>query len=295
MTKRCRLIVGCVLVLGGLLCSCGDSQESSAPYDHTLGDVKEGAPLVTGVTDPGILKDPTSYQPTTPPSGEPASMGGESAAAGSSGGGGAGDEVKTAAEELLGDLRDGEIQLALEYFNPEHVQVLLDGDRYDPMFTTFELIDAVAQRVDAAKVNELLGGLRGLGSAELKWELADNDHASVTPNITMLLFGPVRAADAMVLVRGENGWRFQLDTPLTAEDVDAIVTFHQNLQTALNQIITWLDASATVDEAQLKTAIAQALSGQPIDLTGGTGAATETPEETPAETPEETPEPNEAP
>ena len=63
MTARMSLLLGSVLCLGWALWSCGNSQEESARWNHTLGGSKEGAPLVRDVSDPGILQDAVAYQP----------------------------------------------------------------------------------------------------------------------------------------------------------------------------------------------------------------------------------------
>jgi hypothetical protein len=104
------------------------------------------------------------------------------------------------------------------------------------------------------------------GAAEPKLEILDARHASLTPNLAVILFGPAKAGLTLALALQDDGWKFQLDAPLTAADVDAIVAYHEHLQSALDQLVEWVEATPTLDEAQLQAALTKALLGQPLEL-----------------------------
>ena len=72
--------------------------------------------------------------------------------------------------------------------------------------------------------------------------------------------------------------------------MEALAAFHKKLQAGLNQIIDWLDAAKKVDEAQLKTAVAQALQGEPITLEAPPSAEPEEKAPGPTTEPEKNPE-----
>lgn len=267
---RVRLIVGWGLSAGVLLCSCGESPDAPARHNRTLGDSKEGAPLAPAVFDPGVLQDAAAYQPTKPAG----SLGSGIRTAGGRGdvtGGDADTQVRRVVENLINAIKDGEVELALKCFEADHVTALSE-DQYDVLFATFSkvggLLNLLSDKLDVSKAERLLGELRGSGAVEPKWDLLDADHASVRPNLALILFGPVKRAPSMAVGRQADGWRFQFDAPLTAADVEAILAFHAQLQDALDQIHDWVDASEKVDEAQLRTVLSQALAGEPIELGG---------------------------
>lgn len=281
----------------GLLCSCGESQDVPSRQDRTLGGIKEGAPLVRGVADPGILTEATTYQPAkvaeTGDSLPVPRSGGKAAAKRGESTADADTQVKTAVRDLVNALQDGEVELVLRSFNPEQVKPL--ADKVDVLLTTFEKMDLLRRTLekkladDSAQADQVLGPLRG-GGADLKWDMLDADHASVTPNLTALLFGP-KATPTLQLARQAGEWQFQLEAPLSAEDVGVIVAFHEQLQKALDSVVESVAAAETVDVAQLTEMLAQALQGAP----GGEPAAAEAkakPGEAPAgEKPEEKPKP----
>lgn len=257
--------------VGWLLCGCGESQYLPTRQDRTLGGVKEGAPLGRAVADPGILAEPGTYQPTkvagsseavpfTRRTGPAAAQRGES-------GGGTDVQVKAAVRDLVNALQDGEVELALRSFDPEQVQRLMD--KVDTLLNTFEKIDLLRRflekklQVDESQAEQLLAALHG-GEAELKWDILDAEHASISPNFSALLFGP-KATPTLQLARQAGDWRFQLAAPLSAEDVDVIVAFHTQLQRDLDAVIDWVATAETVDTAQLSTLLTKALQGQPIE------------------------------
>lgn len=265
---RNGLLLGFALGVG-LLCACGESQESPTRQDQTLGGVKEGAPIGSHVRDPGILQDQTTYQPSRIPGGGAAGSAGKGP---ERGGGGAPEpadkQVRGAVNGLVNAIKDGEVQLALRAFEPDQVKLL--GEKADDLFATFEKIDAltklVASKLDPGKADKLAARLRGGGDAAPKIELVDGEHAGVKPNLAAALFGPVKAAPSMQLVLRTGEWKFQLDAPLTAVDVEAIVKYHQQLQGALDSITDWVASAAKVDEAQLVAAVGKAVAGQPLEL-----------------------------
>jgi hypothetical protein len=283
MAMRVVLLVGLTLGTGWALCSCGNSQEDAPRWNQTLGGTKEGAPLSQAVSDPGILQDATTYQPSKVPTKSGAATGagkGQAAAPGSSDAEG---QVRTAVSDLVSAIKDREVELAIKCFNSEHVKALSE-QHWEPLFTTLDLVDQIARRLGANKADRLLGGLRGPGDVQIKVDMLDADHASVTPNVARVLFGSVKASGAMSVVRQPDGWKLQFDAPLTEKDVAAITAFHGKLQNSLDQIIDWLSASKKVNEEQLKAAVGQALQGEAVQLAPPEGAGK--PESAPVAEPE---------
>ena len=261
------LLLGTALLVG-LLCACGESQDQPAQQDRTLGGVKEGAPLGAGATDPGILQDLSTYQPPKLPGGGAAASSSKDTRGGATPAEAPDKQVRAAVVAFVNALKDGEVQLALRAFETEQVKLL--SEKSDELFATFERIDGLAKivgsKLDPTKAEKLAARLRGGGDAAPKIELVDGEHASVKPNVAAVLFGPTKATPSIPVVLRNGEWRFELDAPLTAADVEAIVKYHQQLQAALDSMSEWAAAAATVDEAQLVAAVGKALTGQPLEL-----------------------------
>ncbi len=246
--------------------------------DESLGGVKEGAPLARGVFDPGILADASAYQPTK--------VAGSTELAmpalrpdGAAGGRAAVDidaEVKAAVRDLVNALKDGEVELALRCFDPEHVRPL--AEHAGTLLDTFDRIDRLRrfleQRLgaDDTRAEQLLGALRG-ADLGLTWDILDTEHASVSPNLAAVIFGP-KATPTLQLARREGEWRYQLEGPLSDADVEAILTFHKELQRALDAVTDWVAATEKVEPAQLAELLAKALAGEPLELAVPEGDAT---------------------
>ncbi len=266
----------CGLSLGVLLLSaCGEAQDEPARLNRSLGGTKEGAPLGLRVHDPGILQDAASYTPAKLP--QPAAdADGSFPSAGATPARRESDpeaEVAAAVADLVAALQDGEVELALRLFNTDQAKPL--RELADVLYATFERIELlerlVAEKLGARRAAELVGVLR-VGAMEPKWELFGSDRASVTPNVACVLFGPAKAGTSMQLARQKTDWRFQLATPLAEPDIKAIRTYHEGLQAALDQLVDWVTAEATLAEQQLKAELGHALQGQPISV-GEAGAA----------------------
>jgi hypothetical protein len=88
----------------------------------------------------------------------------------------------------------------------------------------------------------------------------------VTPNLALVLFGPVKRSESMTAVRQDNGWKFQFDSPLTMADVADITAYHEKLLDSLQQILDWLDVNKNFDETVLEEAARSALNGEPLNL-----------------------------
>lgn len=267
---RIQLILGGGLCAGLLLCSCGDSQDTPSHYDRTLGDTKEGAPLAQGVSDPGILEDQIIYQPAKVQGGlgvgAAADAGGERAVTG----GDTDAQIREVVAFFINQIRDGDPGQALRVFNPEHVAALTE-DNLDAIYGTLEtlyesLVPKLEDQLGGPQTEKLLGILGGDPESNLTWEIHDADNATVSPNPSTILFGSLQTAPTMVLTRQAGEWKFQLEAPLTAEDVEAIVAYHENLREQLNKIIDWIYDAGTVDRAVLEEAVSQALQGQPVEL-----------------------------
>jgi hypothetical protein len=143
-------------------------------------------------------------------------------------------------------------------------------EKSELLFHTFEKLDAVGRSLKAklpADAGERLQNVLAAGGAgESKLEVLDARHATVTPNLAIILFGPAKAGPTLALALQDDGWKFQLDAPLTAADADAIVAYHEHLQSALDQLVEWIEATPKLDEAQVQAALTKALLGQPLEL-----------------------------
>jgi hypothetical protein len=268
-----RLVLGAGLWAVWLLAGCGESANVPTRQDRILGGVKEGAPLGRGVADPGILADPTTYQPARVTGvGQGSGPGrrlAQAAAKADEPAPEADAEVKTTVRDLVNALTDDDPQLALRFFDPEQVRPLLDKENVGTLLNTYEKVDLLRQHLerklapDEARVEQLLAPFQG-AAGELKWDVLDANHVSISPNLTAPLFGP-KAAPTLQLARQDDDWRFQLDAPLTDDDVSAIVAFHEQLQESLDRIVEWVATTETVDTDQLAALLATALQGEVVE------------------------------
>lgn len=242
----------------------------------------KGEPIVQGPLDTGLLADPKDYQPAKVPGAVTPGIdraGDGAPAAATADTSDADTQVRGAVLDLVGFVRDQEVENALRLFNAEQVKALLDDDAFDPLFGTFELVDQLTRQLDKSKVDALLGGLRGSGAEQPTWDLLDAEHASVKPNIGKVLFGPATPGDAMVLAKQDGAWRFQLDKPLTAEDVAAIVAYHEKLQQQLTRLIDYVASVDPVDDAVVAAAATAALNGEDVQLPTASAPAERPPAE----------------
>lgn len=256
--------------------ACGEPPDEPVDRLKPLGDVKEGAPLVHAVHDPGILQDPSSYQPTQ--------LSGDLAiqrrAAGADAGramGGAGgvpsagseEQIRIAIADLVNALKDGDIELALRSYDTEHVAAL--REQINELYSTFETRDTTLRSfleaaLDPIQADRLVGRMVGGGDVSPTYEILGPQSVSVTPNVALMLFGPQLAGPAMQLALTAEGWRFQLERPLTPADVTGIVSYHEQLRTALGEMIDWLSNEKDVSPAAVESALDNALHGRPLEL-----------------------------
>ncbi len=261
---RKRWLWACGVSATCLLCSCGDSQQSSTPNNKALGGKQEGAPLPQSSADPGILGDQTAYQPPRPPGASGVSLIGKAAAGDVHG------QVLAAVGELVNALRSGQVDAALKLFRDEDVAAL--SAQMDALFKTCDqydrLTNALREKLGAGKLEQLP---LPASIKEPKPTEQDEAHATATPNVTQILFGPERGAPttAMLMVLEDGKWKFRLDKPLSAADVEAIVAFHQKVQSGLEKVMDWVDTHETPDVDQLTTALMQVMSGEAVTLSGG--------------------------
>ncbi len=257
MTRTALLLCGGLFAVG-LLSACDQSPEVPSRYDRTLGKTKESAPLPPPSVDLGILSDPQTYQPARPGAG----AGGAVASADAQ------TQVANAVAALVKAIRDGYPDLALKLFRTEDVAEL--SAKQEDLSATFSALDrlskAIQEKLGPGKADRPIAELYGLPMAEPRPNMLDAEHASASPNVTLVLFGPSRLTESMALALQDGAWKFRLATPLTAADVEAILAYHKKLQAVLEQISDWLDANAKLDEAEFETAIKQAVRGQPFVL-----------------------------
>lgn len=233
----------------------------------------EGAPLGRDVADPGILADASTYQPAKVPSSSEGAAGLRrspgATAKRSESSGDADSQIKAEVRNLVNALKDDDVKLALRSFDPEQVRPLMDKVNLNVLLNTYEKVALLRRHLEKklapeeSKAESLLGPLRG-SESELKWEVLDADHVSISPNLALPLFGP-KATPTLQLARQGGEWRYQLEAPLTAEDVNAIVAFHGQLQKSLDALVEWVATSPTVDEDQLRALLAKALQGEPAE------------------------------
>jgi hypothetical protein len=271
-----------------LLSACGEAQDANTRINRSVGGTKEGAPLAATVSDPGILQDAASYQPAKLPAGQTGDLPRPARPAAAVAAANPAAEARDTVRALVDAIRDGEVELALRLFNAEQVKPLVA--QADALYATFEKIDLLqrllVEKLDATRADRLLAGLRG-GATEPQADILDADHASVTPNPALVLFGTEKAAPNLQLLRQKNEWKFQLAAALTDADVKAIKAYHEQLQAALDRLVAWVDASPTADEAQLQAELDKARDGQPVTI-GGTDAGDD---ETTKDGPEKKPDP----
>jgi hypothetical protein len=259
-----RLALGLGLAWAVGLCACGESADQSSRLNHTLGGVKEGVPLGRAVADPAILQDATTYQPAKVPAGA-----GEPAAAKSAGkrspGGEAETQIKAAVDSFVAALQEGRADRVLELFDPTQIEPLLD--KSDVLFKSFEkmkaLQQAVAAKLDEAAAAQLASGLLPGAGAELKIDvLEDGQHASVTPNLGMVLFGPLDPTPNMRVALVDGKWLFQPGAPLDDAKVAGIVAYHGMLQKGLDAAIEYVESHETIEPAELQRVLMQSLTGE---------------------------------
>ncbi len=244
------------LGLAAGLLGCGQSPDAAR------------GPRPRASADPGILESLTEYKPAAAvgsPSG--GRVGGT--ADGAAAGGDAGAQVQNVVETFIALLKDGEIGRALKYYNPAHVQAL-DAEKVDVLFATFEKVDRLSRsltdKLGRGPGEQALAALRGGANLVPKWDVLDNDHATVTPNLGLPLFGPVKMSPTMALVREGGQWHFDLPSPLTADEAQAIVAYHRQLQEMLDRVTDWIDAQEKVEPAQLIEILTKVATGQPVEL-----------------------------
>jgi hypothetical protein len=228
-------------------------------------------PVARGVADAGILQDLSGYHPAKPPTGGAAGSSGRSADSGATGGD-AKSQVTRLYNKLKGAIQGGDVESALRTFNPEHIAALGDDER-GKINLTFDQIDAltktIAAKLDPAKSDQIIATLKGVGSPELKVDVLDGDHASVTPNLALVLFGPARMSPSLNAVRAGDDWKFELNAPLAPDDARAIIAFHEVLSGAIEKIITAVESGEPLDEAALMRMVMQAVQGQAPSAPGG--------------------------
>lgn len=255
MNRALVLLLTAVCAAGWL--GCGGGEDSPSSHAGVLG--QGSVPIPAATPDPGILGDATQYQPAKPPAGSgPAAKAGGSVSARPEAG------AAEVIQFLVAAIRDMEADLALKAFEPDQVAVLTK-DKLDPIYATLELVGEIAKELDETVINKVLGGLRGAAEGP-KVDTLDAQNASATPNVARVLFGPKAGGDALKLKKGPQGWKVQLEAPLTDADVAAIEAFHKALQGALNQMLDYARATKPLDEARLTEAAAKALRGDAIDL-----------------------------
>lgn len=270
MTKPALLVfLGLNLLLIALPFGCTEAQDGAMPPPKTLGGVKEGAPLGPVASDPGILQDPSAYQPAKV-EGKLGTPGATAAASGGADTGATADEqIRSVVMFLSNAIHDGFPDLALKAFNDQHVAPL--KEQIDVVFATFTTFyDALYPELEMVfssdTAGELEGVLLGTDNEEPEWTILSGESASVTPNVAAILFGPAKSTPSLTVMQQDGEWQFQLDAPLTAEETQQIVQYHEKLQEQLNRIVDYLYAVDNPDEQVVRTAIEQARAGETVEL-----------------------------
>lgn len=270
MTKPALLVfLGLSLLLITLPGGCTEAHDGATPPPKTLGGVKEGAPLGPVTGDPGILQDPSAYQPAKV-EGKLGTPGATAAAGGGADTGATADEqIRSVVMFLSNAIHDGFPDLALKAFNEQHVAPL--KEQIDIVFATFTTFyDALYPELEMVfsgdKARELEGVLLGTSGQDPEWTILSGESASVTPNVAAILFGPAKSTPSLTVMQQDGEWQFQLDAPLTAEETQQIVQYHEKLQEQLNRIVDYLYAVDNPDVQVVRTAIEQARAGETIEL-----------------------------
>lgn len=265
------LVVVSILTLPG----CGDAVTPPAIDSQSVGGVPSGAPLGAARSNRAVLlTDATQYRPAQAgPGAAGGDGGGGSAGPAAATGGDADAQVRDAVRDMVSLILDGEALVALRIFNPDEVAALIDGT--DPLFATLEQLDAlrrsVAEKLGDAEAARLDRVARGLEPAP-NHRVLDAQNASVEPVPIMILIGPERTPGSARLTLMDGRWRLQLDRTLTAQDVEAIHSYHAQLGDRLARIHDWVLDNAQIDAAVLENALRAALRGEDFDLAGATPA-----------------------
>ncbi|MBP7748192.1 MAG: hypothetical protein KA383_18925 [Phycisphaerae bacterium] len=283
MMVRFAVMLGIGWGAVGLLCSCSESQEPPIGRERTLGGVKEGAPLPKSVADPGILQDPANYQPAKVPGAPVAPVTAERGAT-EDAGSGPEDEVRAVVTRVAEAFSKGDIDVVLRAFDAEQLGPL--AERSELLAATLEKMALLERllgeklKVEEGEAQAVIQGLTAGMLPALQIDVLDAEHVSVTPNLTAVLFGHVKATPALQMVRADGEWKIQLDAPLTEEDVTQIVAYHEQLQTSLDQVVDWAEKAETIDFAELQTMLTRVMTGQPLDESRGPDAEAKTGEQT---------------
>ncbi len=263
----------CCAVVGLLVCSCGESEGPPTRVDAAMGDTKEGAPLVMGVPDKGILADGKTYQP-------PRIETGIAPGPERGGDGGTGSEtadVAAMATQMAEALRTGQVDRIVAMFRAEDVAALTETEgAVDALFTTYEKVDLLSRTVQDKGDDALAGRVRAqltgvaVDVADVQAEMLSPDRAAAGVGPAALL-GGVRELQSLGMTQVDGTWKFTLESPLTAEEAEQIVAYHEKLQDGLDKLIEWVDTSEEVDADLLVERIEKVLAGEEIDVSEGEG------------------------
>lgn len=264
MTKR-RLILT-TLVVGSAIGAAG------------CGDAQSAARSASATTDLGVIADLSTYQPTKPP-GSGGSTSGGGGGSGKAADASAGGDARVQVAELAADLRkkvdEAKVDAALQLFVAEHVATL--GDEPQSAFLqTMESVD-VLQRVvsgkfDPAKTTAIMNAFKGFPADAVTVEVLDAEHATISPNLAGLIFGPAKTTPALKAVQKEGKWLFQLEAPLTEDDAKTIIAYHSELKSVLDKVMTAIESGAPND-ATLIAMLTDARLGKPVTIPDGGAAA----------------------
>jgi len=269
-----RTTLGAAIALGcctsWLVCGCGPSQDWPTRQNQSLGQSKEGAPLVAHSFDPGILQDPVSYLPSKTPT-EATVPKPEKAAAKT--GGDVDNQIKAAINRLIKALEAGNVEQALACFNPEQVAPLTETEPLEVLGHTFERLETLQRFVlekfkpEGIPPQSLVAAIQETMGVGLKWDvLEDGQNAVVEPNLAVMLLGPAAAEPSIRLSLQGDQWKFQLPAPLDEADVEQVLAFHRQLQQMLDNVIDYVDRSKTIDPQGLMAALMQMSQGQQLEL-----------------------------
>ncbi|MGE0478861.1 MAG: hypothetical protein AB7Q17_00185 [Phycisphaerae bacterium] len=263
MAPFSRVVFIALLIAGLAMCGCDRSQPPSTAFNAVLGDLPSGAPVRTPPVDAGILKDLSTYQPAPPPAGAGAAIAGGASIAG----GDAQSEVKAALLDVVKAAIRGDIDVALDAFNADHVAALKADtsvllDTYDKVARLVRGIsEKLGQPIDLKDPDALFARIAPGQDlfAGVVVEVTDPDTAHVgAPQEALAAVmgtmggipgvGAAPSADQRVtLVRQDGKWRIQLPKPITAEEAAQA----NRVLKALHPIIDKL--TDQVDQADIKS------------------------------------------
>jgi hypothetical protein len=248
-----------------LLAGCGQSSDDAGQG----GVLRDGqTPVFVQNAGKRYLQDLTAYQPSANQTWGSSAIGDEGGAPVGVASPEAAQAVAARVTELTDLIFDEELRRALRLFNPEHVQPLLDDNEpaLENIFNTLSQIRFLTRELevklsDQAAARKLVRLLMFGTADKPKHEVFSGGTGAVTPNVARVMFGPVKTGPTLGIASTENDWLFQLESPLEAGDMAALMSYHDEYGTKLAALIDFVSQVDTLSLPEAQKLIEELLSG----------------------------------